>query len=269
MVNLIRVPIFLLLKDDVSSNDLETAQSELEEFKNLFCSAFGEHHFTPNFHDLDHIVESVRRSGPLWQFSGFNFEHVNGLLKRMGKGNKRIDKQILSKMHMLLSNHGNFSSLSQESMSFIHEIDVNKNWKPKGRISDNVYYCGKLRTCSLPTESIPGIERAYSVKRVLVTGKKTSTRKYDIGKRFQNSVFIKHNFEDCMVIEKIFVTRSSMGDSGFIQVESAQLQPVEVGIFKSGKFKTMTLPVSELFTQWIPCSRYKNFFITSPSTELY
>ena len=47
-----------------------------------------------NVHLLRHIPECVQNWGPLWAYSCFTFESLNGALKRHFHGTKNMNKQV-------------------------------------------------------------------------------------------------------------------------------------------------------------------------------
>ena len=53
-----------------------------------------------NVHLLSHIADTVRNWGPLWAYSCFIYETMNGHLKKMFHGTKDMTKQVY---HYVLS----------------------------------------------------------------------------------------------------------------------------------------------------------------------
>ena len=47
-----------------------------------------------NVHLLSHIADTVRNWGPLWAYSCFIYETMNGHLKKMFHGTKDMTKQV-------------------------------------------------------------------------------------------------------------------------------------------------------------------------------
>lgn len=55
----------------------------------------GEKAMTANVHQLRHLVYFVRLFGPLWVYSCFGFENMNGCLTSMIHGTRHIAEQVL------------------------------------------------------------------------------------------------------------------------------------------------------------------------------
>ena len=83
-----------LLSDNINENNLEKIHKNNFQFLQRISSIFDERILKPNFHDLCHIVDNYRTFGPLYHYSGFNFEHINGMLSKFTHGTKRLDFQI-------------------------------------------------------------------------------------------------------------------------------------------------------------------------------
>ena len=48
-----------------------------------------------NIHLLLHLPDTVKELGPLWAYSCFHFEGLNGVLKGLVRGTQHIDKQLV------------------------------------------------------------------------------------------------------------------------------------------------------------------------------
>ena len=49
-----------------------------------------------NIHLLLHLPDTVKELGPLWVYSCFHFEGLNGMLKGLVRGTQHIDKQLIT-----------------------------------------------------------------------------------------------------------------------------------------------------------------------------
>lgn len=72
--------IYILLKEQISKDDLAIAETRLIKFVDQFEDLYGKHNVTMNLHLIRHIINSVRHLGPLWSQSTFSFETENGVL---------------------------------------------------------------------------------------------------------------------------------------------------------------------------------------------
>lgn len=59
-----------------------------------FVSLVGIKALTMNIHQLRHLVYHVRNWGPLWSFSCFGFESLNGDLKVLFHGTRDMSEQV-------------------------------------------------------------------------------------------------------------------------------------------------------------------------------
>ena len=63
---------------------------------NAFSNLTGKNACTMNVHLLKHIPECVQNWGPLWAYSCFPFESMNGHLKKYFHGTKNMNTQVMS-----------------------------------------------------------------------------------------------------------------------------------------------------------------------------
>ena len=54
-----------------------------------------------NVHLLSHLSQCVRNWGPLWAYSGFFFEGMNGYIKGFFHGTREMSKQVLTFKHLI------------------------------------------------------------------------------------------------------------------------------------------------------------------------
>ena len=137
-VMLLRSSIFLLLTNGIDFDRLDKIHNDLLNSLKMITNIFDETVLKPNFHDFCHLVDNYKISGPLYKFSGFSFEHINGMLSRLSHGNKLLDHhparniQCLSELNDL--DCANFDN-------FIYSKD--KGWKMSKTINSNTFFCGK------------------------------------------------------------------------------------------------------------------------------
>lgn len=89
--------IFTLLKSNISREEIETVEKNLELFVELFQEYFGEQHMTMNVHSILHVTQSVKNNGNLAIQSMFHFEMGNGILKKYLVAKRRPLEQIVNK----------------------------------------------------------------------------------------------------------------------------------------------------------------------------
>lgn len=89
--------VYLLLKENVTFQDINKADNMLFEFVARFQLLYGEVSMTFNVHLLTHLAKSVKLWGPLWAHSAFVFENANGGLLKLVHGTKCVALQIVNK----------------------------------------------------------------------------------------------------------------------------------------------------------------------------
>lgn len=76
--------IYVLSKQKISSEEIEIARDQLNEFVDSFETLYGQSNVTINTHLIRHLAESVINLGPLWAHCAYSFEANNGVV---AKGN--------------------------------------------------------------------------------------------------------------------------------------------------------------------------------------
>ena len=94
--------MFLLLKTKITENELNKCKKNLLFFVENYEVLYGKDCMTFNIHALQHLVPSVRQSGPLWETSAFPFEHKIHFLKQTFSGPKSVEQQMSVKFLNLL-----------------------------------------------------------------------------------------------------------------------------------------------------------------------
>ncbi|XP_033106065.1 uncharacterized protein LOC117108209 [Anneissia japonica] len=111
--------IFILLKAQITYQEINKAHEFLIEFVGKMEILYGPEECKFNVHLLTHLAMSVKNWGPLLAHSAFGFESANGRLAKLIKGTQYILKQItrrflLSKALPCFSKHVQFNPSCQE-----------------------------------------------------------------------------------------------------------------------------------------------------------
>ena len=85
---------FYMCRREIRANELELADSLLEEFCRYYVSLFGKDHCTINLHLSCHLSECVRDYGPVYSFWLFAYERLNGILGSYHTNNRSISIQL-------------------------------------------------------------------------------------------------------------------------------------------------------------------------------
>ncbi|XP_073716926.1 uncharacterized protein [Misgurnus anguillicaudatus] len=107
---------YCLLKDDMSSHDIDVAEHLLKTFVSRFERLYGKCHVSFNVHILEHAAQSVRNWGPLWCQSAFIFESHNGTLQKLFHGTQAVPEQIVNSFSLFQSVPRLFSTVYNGSV---------------------------------------------------------------------------------------------------------------------------------------------------------
>ena len=114
----------ILLGSAISPDQLDTVDKLLQCFYQHMPEFYGDESCKMNTHSLIHLTTFVRMWGPLWVYSCFGFENMNGHLKKMFHGTRQIlgqlvftvkAEQALAFQYKLLSDEGHVT------MNFINQ----------------------------------------------------------------------------------------------------------------------------------------------------
>lgn len=92
--------IYILLKDNITLNDIEYAQLNLNKFVDSFEDIYGKENITMNVHLLRHLPNAVKKLGPLWANSAYGFEATNGVVVKSNTSKKDMVHQLAWKYVM-------------------------------------------------------------------------------------------------------------------------------------------------------------------------
>lgn len=86
--------MFILLKPSTTSDERDLCEMQLLQFVGEYEQLYGKGAITFGVHLLLHLVEAVKRCGPLWAFSTFPFENAIYYFKQKVHSPKGVDHQI-------------------------------------------------------------------------------------------------------------------------------------------------------------------------------
>eukprot|EP00732_Lithocolla_globosa_P001596 Lithocolla_globosa_v1_NODE_817_length_3237_cov_73.340981.p1 type:complete len:998 gc:universal NODE_817_length_3237_cov_73.340981:3077-84(-) len=169
--------LWILLGTRITQADLQCAHELLMMFYFLYEKFYGSRHCTLNVHVVRHLVDSVKRNGPLWVFSCFPYENKNGFLSSFMTGTKQVHLQIIRRSGLYIAmnrilNHLPATVFSKKSRSFLQQVKA-APFQDKSRpsssfavkIGDGVWAMNKPQATTLTpaeftacTEQLPGVE---------------------------------------------------------------------------------------------------------------
>ena len=123
----------ILLGSEISPDQLDIAEKLLKCFYHHMPDLYGTESCKMNTHSLIHLATFVRMWGPLWVYSCFGFENMNGYLKNMFHGTRQILGQLVFtvKAQQALAFQYNFlSNESHVTMNFIDQYVRHQKQSP-------------------------------------------------------------------------------------------------------------------------------------------
>lgn len=109
----------ILLGKSVALDQLAIVKKGLLSFLTVYQELYGKKHMTYNAHLLIHLVDSVREWGPLWCYSSFPFESMNGTLLKLLNGTRYVQIQVVEKYFLCKALPRLASSCSSTTSSFV------------------------------------------------------------------------------------------------------------------------------------------------------
>nr|XP_012234439.1 PREDICTED: uncharacterized protein LOC105679152 [Linepithema humile] len=91
---LLVVAISMLNSEEISFFMINIARDFLNKFVREFEHLYGLQFCSINIHQLRHLPDNVIKMGPLWVFSCFEYENLNGQLLKLVHGTRHIETQI-------------------------------------------------------------------------------------------------------------------------------------------------------------------------------
>ncbi|XP_051157257.1 uncharacterized protein LOC127279133 [Leptopilina boulardi] len=191
--------IHTLLKTKITKKELDQCEENLLVFVANYHYLYHEEKMTFNVHIVLHIVQSVKKSGPLWATSAFPFENNIYNLKQMINGPKSVEQQIANKSLVQLR-----YQLTPRNPYLLDKVSE---------------YCQNLfttKTCTLSSTKIgditlfgPSLRNKFQVEqeyeRCVIENCVYSSLEYLRSKKFDDTVFVAKN-NKIFQITKIVVT---------------------------------------------------------------
>ena len=92
--------VHILISDSITNSSLCDAQSLLESFYSLLPNLYPDIMCGINFHSLIHLPTFVKHWGPLWCYSAFGYENMNGRLRSHCHGTRNVLPQLVNSIRM-------------------------------------------------------------------------------------------------------------------------------------------------------------------------
>ena len=274
----LREGIKLLFQNHITHQTSDQALCKFKDFIYRFSKLFEECNLTPNFHDLCHLPSIVENSGSLHEFSAFNFEHLNGLLLKKCRGNRRLDKQIILKFNYFINDFNNFNSCSEQFLKFRDHLFNRKKWKSSNLINDKFYFCGKNDNSVLKKNEAAILSNSVSFnsvrlfKRAVYYEKLISTDKYDLDKKTKHSFFVSKDFKNFFEVTRLGIATVVEESTlfSFIIGQKYKLTKLSSCLFKRlNKFELACFSIIDFSDNYLSAIRFNSFVVPEIKTEPY
>ena len=92
--------IYLLLQTSIAPEMLKKAEKLIQHYCFKVQYYYTEHCYTANMHLLLHLPQVVLKYGPLYSYSCFAYEGLNGHLLNAIKGTQHVDQQVIQSLNI-------------------------------------------------------------------------------------------------------------------------------------------------------------------------
>jgi len=96
------VAIKLLSSDVITDFMIQVAQDLLRRFVREFQDMYGIQFCSINIHVLLHLGNCVKKLGPLWAYTCYEYEDLNGQLLKLIHGTRHIDTQLANSQNQFI-----------------------------------------------------------------------------------------------------------------------------------------------------------------------
>ncbi|CAL1685139.1 unnamed protein product [Lasius platythorax] len=96
------IALSILSSDFITEHMMEISKDLLHRFVREFQLLYGIEFCSINLHQLLHLPDCVRNLGPLWAYTCYEYEDINGQLLKLIHGTSHIDSQIAQSQHQFI-----------------------------------------------------------------------------------------------------------------------------------------------------------------------
>jgi hypothetical protein len=160
--------IYTLNQRSISPDEIYHCQRVLINYCAHFQDMYGKRHMTMNVHQLLHLTDVVKRLGPLWVFSCFSFEGMNGKLLKFIHGGTKPIKQIANSVAIMFKITEIGEKLCKKKDSPVGDFlrilrNKGKRLALTERIDEGSYVIGTIKQESLEEYQVP-LQLALHIK---------------------------------------------------------------------------------------------------------
>lgn len=249
-----------LLSEKIRRDELDELELSLKKVVLQIPELYGgAHACTFNVHQCTHIVECVRKWGPLWAHSAFNFESNNRFIGSMRLGTQHVVKQICSR-YSIFRDLPNKIQQSLNETPF-GEIDRIRDffgellgYAPRKRhrlVDGNVHIFASPSTLDpedrfhqFIVTNFEDITEVSTVKRLVYGGTVINTAENSDGKRRQNNVVLLEDSRFFEIIH-IFILRDAQ-DQETVYIAGHVLNPEPRSLFRDPELRIDSIRVQKV-----------------------
>lgn len=181
--------IYILNLESISSSDLDHADELLVKFCGMFALLYGNEHMSANLHQLLHLTSTVKQLGPLWVYSCFAFESLNGKLAHFFHGTQNPVVQIANAVSTMLKIPAMSDSLVEGSVvdSFYKKLmSPSNHFQITECMFPSAYVVGNMKlfeldaySCHIISQSVDfAVGKCFVFQRILLCGILYHSEKY-------------------------------------------------------------------------------------------
>ena len=185
----------ILLGTRITSEDIRAADEMLVLFYNLVPQLYPEEMLSPNLHSVVHLSRFVQMLGPLWAYSCFGFENMNGYIKQHRHGCRNFIPSLIRGITMNYSMTAHINALPVEgahTVAFFNQ-SVNINNGPLGKCRNTQLLTDEANILSNSdyrvSDKVLPTYLSYMINGTAYQAKKTN---WHVTVRFVNSCIMTH-----------------------------------------------------------------------------
>ncbi|KAH3755223.1 hypothetical protein DPMN_189913 [Dreissena polymorpha] len=160
--------VFKLLGENLENEVIDEAELSLTKFQITFENMYGVEHCGLNIHNIGfHIANYARLHGPLWGWSCFSFEDMNGTLLKSAHGTGNVCRQLLQTMLVQKKLHGEAAAIQDDNLRdfALDMLTTGRRTKTK-KECENCSLLGKMHPVDVQNLQVEQEVKQYTGKDV-------------------------------------------------------------------------------------------------------
>ena len=215
--------IHSLNSQSISPEAIDKCEFILQYYCALFAKYYGANTMGINVHSILHLTDVVRDLGPLFVYSCFPYESLNGDLKSLFHGTQAIEKQVSLAVSKLIKFPVLAMKMNRESYAGAFFQKLRGHVVPNGtKISENVYILGFVKYKQLTEEEMHAF-RSCVIDINICNDRVLYFLRYSRGQKLFSSFLYKRQFVRNSTIVSVMLDDTAK----FAQVQFFFKYPVE------------------------------------------